>query len=166
MENFLGKTRMEIQGILEDSLKIIIDKEYGKDARLYEYLHGDMADLAFEVEMGVNSGSLEAVFPIYRERKECIEWYESRSPMRDEDLRSLIDEIKSYRFTEDKLYLVKEEVRSLDDFKEIMEECFTENEYSLALSLLSSEEIKKLMEEVLLKKLFDEELKEWEKHIV
>lgn len=161
-----GKTPEEIQSILEDALRFIIDNEYGKDARLYEYLHGDIADLAFEVEMCVYSGRLEAVFPIYRGKEEILEWYESSPPMRDEDLRILIDEIRSCDFTEDKLSIVKQEIRSLDDFKEVMEECFEEHEYSLALSLLSSEEVKKLREEILLKQLFGDELKEWEKHIV
>lgn len=116
--------------------------------------------------MVVHSGSLKAVFPTYREREEVLEWYESGTPMRDEDLRMLIEEIRSCRFTEDKISIVKQEVRSLDDFKEIIEECFEEHEYSLALALLSPEEIKKLKEELLLKKLFGEELKEWEKYII
>lgn len=166
MPKVLGKTPKEIRSILEDALRRIIDNGYGKNARLYEYLHGDIADLAIEIERVANSGSLEAVFPIYREREEILEWYESSPPMKDEDLRILIDEIRSCDFTEDKLSIVKQEIRSLDDFKEVMEECFEEHEYSLALSLLSSEEVKKLREEILLKQLFGDELKEWEKHIV
>lgn len=120
--------------------------------------------------MVVQSGSLKAVFPTYMEKEEVLEWYESSTPMRDEDLRMLIEEIRSCRFTEDKISIVKQEVRSLDDFKEVIEECFEEYEYSyeysLVLALLSPEEIKKLKEELLLKKLFGEELKEWEKYII
>lgn len=166
MAKFLGKTREELESMLENALGYIIDSEYGKNVRLYEYLHGDLAYLAFEVEMEVDSGSLEAAFPIYRERKEALEWYESGTPMKDEDLRRLIEKIGSCRFIEDKLSIIKREVRSLEDFKEIIDECFVESEYASVLGLLSSEEVKKLKEEMLLKQLFREEPKEWELYIM
>ena len=130
MARVLGKTREELMDMLEGALGFIIYNEYGENKSLYEYLYEDIGELAFEVESAVRLGKLENAFPIYRERNDSLEWYESGTPMKDEDLRSLIEEIRDCRFTEDKLSIIKKEVRSLEDFKEIMEECFAEPEYN------------------------------------
>ena len=161
-----GKSKIQLQQLLEDKLESLIKKEYGNESGMYSYLHGDIEDLVFEFTAAMERGSIEEVFPVYRAAGENLKWYEDDTPMKDEKLRSLLDELRDCRYIEDKLAMIRENVKSLEDLKEIIRESFEENEYGAVLELLSKEEIHRLKEEILLKRLFADELEKWEMYIL
>ena len=65
--------------------------------------------------------------------------------MADEDLRALISEMRSCRYTADKLAMLKRHVHSLRDYIEVIPECFEESEFGQAFALLSDAELSVLV---------------------
>jgi hypothetical protein len=161
-----GRSKDQLKELLEGRLRYLVEKEYGSFSGLYGYLHKDIKDLSFEMQEALEEDWLDRVFPVYHGRREGLEQYVEGTSMRDETLRILMEEMMDCRYTEDKLNMVRRSVTSLEDFKEILGGCFRSHEYEAALELLSPKEKQKLREEILLKRLFDEELKEWEEYII
>ncbi|MFR1822428.1 MAG: DUF6179 domain-containing protein [Clostridium saudiense] len=64
--------------------------------------------------------------------------------MDDERLRKLIDEIRVCRFTSDKITIIHNEVKSLEDLVEILNNCIWEDEVEELVNSLSKEEIEAL----------------------
>lgn len=60
--------------------------------------------------------------------------------MEDKKLRALIEEIKSCRFIEDKLIIVHNEISSLEDLIEILNNCFWGDEISKVINSFTEEE--------------------------
>jgi hypothetical protein len=65
--------------------------------------------------------------------------------MPDEHLRALIEEMRTCRYTADKLAMLKRQVKSLRDYIELLPECFEEEEYAQAFAPLSEEELAALL---------------------
>ena len=64
--------------------------------------------------------------------------------MDDEKLRELIDEIRSCRFTKDKITIIHNEVKSLDDLVQILNNCIWEDELGELVNNLTKYEIEVL----------------------
>ena len=64
--------------------------------------------------------------------------------MDDEKLRELIDEVRTCRFTKDKVTIIHNEVKSLDDLVQILNNCIWEDEVEELVNSLSKEEIEAL----------------------
>lgn len=64
--------------------------------------------------------------------------------MDDEKLRELIDEIRSCRFTKDKVTIIHNEVKSLDDLVQILNNCIWEDELEELVNNLTEYEIEAL----------------------
>lgn len=161
------KTLEELEEILEASMdKILVEDLENKEAIL-NYLKQDIKEFTFEFKTGLDNNCLEKLFLEKREEKKLNQViFQNGTPMEDEKLRVLIDEMRGIRYFTDKLELLKRHIKSLEDLKEILKECFYEDEFKDIFKLLSVEEIHVLKEEVTQKLEFDQELYKWEEYLI
>lgn len=154
----------ELERIISEALIKMMQKEFRNDKGLLEYLRKDVRAFAVELKVALENKHLESLFISSSESEDLIQsTYQDGNMMEDEMLRTLINEISAMRFLEDKLELIKQQVRSLEDLEEILKECFDKDEYQSVFQLLSEVEIQVLKEKIKQKVDFDEELNEWEK---
>ncbi len=84
----------------------------------------------------------------------------------DNILRKIINEIKECHFLYDKIEIIKRNIKSLRDLKELLNECFYENEFKYVFDMLSNEEINVMLKDIKEKKAFQEYLCEWEEALI
>ena len=82
--------------------------------------------------------------------------------MDDRKLRALIEEMQTCRYLEDKLQIVKTQVGSLSDLKELLKECFWEDEYPSVFALLSDAEKEYLRQDILQRQADNASSDSWE----
>jgi hypothetical protein len=163
---YRSKTLEEIELIIDQAIDRLIQEEYEGDILLTDYLKHVVNELAYELKHGMDHHCLEQIL-IEVKDFEIVQTkvFEEGSSMEDEALRQLIEDMKNQSM-EDRIELLKNKVRSLADLKEILLECFYQEECESVFELLSSEERKVLLEEIELKIGFDEELYEWEERLI
>lgn len=157
------KSIQELEKLLEKSLVELIKEYYKENQRLFVYFQTAIKVIAKEWKIYADSNNLWRVFfqqdSLINENEN---WFKDGISMKDSLLRNLIEEMQKCRFLSDKLSLLKEKVKSLADLKEVMAECFIKEEYKAVFDLFSDEERKVLIEEIKIKKDYDNKLKEWE----
>lgn len=109
------------------------------------------------------NNKLDMLFPVRKPKKEIVNHFEDGECMEDEKLRKLIEEMQECRLLSDKIILLKENVKSLGDLREILQECFWEDEFNSVFCLLSKEELQYIGKNIKEKVAFGENLYEWEK---
>ncbi|MGV3074317.1 DUF6179 domain-containing protein [Clostridium baratii] len=140
--------KMNIEEIEEDiikaannicnKLKIVSDYEIN-------YVKMTALNLLPRIEEGIKNNNLENIFLSYKiEENEMGDIFIANETMDDERLRELIDEIRVCRFTKDKIAVIHEEVKSLDDLVEILNNCIWEDGVEELVNNLSKEEIEAL----------------------
>ncbi len=82
--------------------------------------------------------------------------------MPDEELREVLEELRSCRYITDKLAVIRKSVHSLGDLKEILGECIWPDEYPEIFSMLSPVETGILLDELQEKQSFSLSLSAWE----
>ncbi len=112
-----------------------------------EYLAETVAARLPRLTQAMKIKRLEAIFPsLYREPKEkkTSVTYLDGTPMDNEALRDLIDEITECRLIADKILLVKQNVHSLRDYAEILGICFWDGESEALFDALNKDELEML----------------------
>ncbi|MFP3155308.1 DUF6179 domain-containing protein [Lachnospiraceae bacterium ZAX-1] len=130
------------------------------DAILYviEYIPAYVMELTKTIPHG-NYGRM---FPVQKKGVKQRTVFVDGKQMEDENLRKLIDEIQECRFISDKRMIVKESVKSIADFKEVLQACFFGEEYQEIFPILGMAEREYLQKEITKKKMLQEPLLEWE----
>ena len=153
----------EHEKILSSAFDRMMEEEFEGDLKLFDYLNHDIKEFAYEYKAYSQKNALDHFFLGIRTEKPTNETiFEDGIPMDDEALRSLIDELRDMRFLSDKLVLLKKQIKSLADLKEVLKESFFEDEYEEVFRLLSDHEMKVLQNEIALKFEYTENLDEWE----
>ena len=97
------------------------------------------------IEEGIKNNNLANIFLSYKiEEDKSEDIFVDNKSMDDERLRKLIDEIRVCRFTSDKIIIIHNEVKSLEDLVEILNNCIWEDEVEELVNSLSKEEIEAL----------------------
>ena len=121
-----------------NKLKIVSDYEIN-------YVKMTALNLLPRIEESIKNNNLENIFLSYKiEENELGDIFIANGTMDDERLRELIDEIRVCRFTKDKIAVIHNEVKSLDDLVEILNNCIWEDEVEELVNNLSKEEIEAL----------------------
>ena len=88
---------------------------------------------------------LENIFLSFKiEENEVLDVFVDNRSMDDEKLRELIDEVRTCRFTKDKVTIIHNEVKSLDDLVQILNNCIWEDELEELVNNLTEYEIEAL----------------------
>jgi len=156
----------ELEEIIKDSLKKLIQDEFKDDKILFCYLEYGIKEFAFEFEYCLRNQCLEQLFLETKVESSEDTVFEDGISMEDEELRELIEEMRDIELAEERITLLRNRIKSLADLKEILLECFFEEEYNKVFALLSQEEIRALQEEIKFKINFDEELYQWESELM
>ena len=116
-----------------------------------EYFKITLKNIISRVKHNINLGKLDKVFiTLYEEEDEnLISGYIDGNKMEDEALRVLIDEMKDCRFLDDKIAMVSQSIKSLDDLTEVLNECFFEGEYESVFKLLDKRELQELKKRII-----------------
>lgn len=140
--------KMNIEEIEEDIIKAannICNKFKIVSDYEINYVKMTALNLLPRIEEGIKNNNLENIFLSYKiEENEMRDIFIDNETMDDERLRELIDEIRVCRFTKDKIAVIHEEVKSLDDLVEILNNCIWEDEVEELVNNLSKEEIEAL----------------------
>lgn len=160
------KNEKQIERIVQNALEELIEEKLLSSFELFEYLKNEVQSIAYEIVHGIKQNCLEQVFVEEKQKKvKEKEIYIDGTKIEDEELRKLIEKISKVEFDE-KLVLIKNKVKSLADLKEIIQECFYEEEREVVFSLLSQQERNYLLGEIEEKIEFGELLTDWEESLV
>ena len=109
------------------------------------YVKMTALNLLPRIEEGIKNNNLANIFLSYKIEEDKLEdIFVDNKSMDDERLRKLIDEIRVCRFTSDKITIIHNEVKSLEDLVEILNNCIWEDEVEELVNSLSKEEIEAL----------------------
>lgn len=154
--NITNSSRMALwqlmEGCSEDALRELLQAAGSKllnmegirsDAALCAYLRRAEAQLLDRILAQLTQEALCGIFSAFpeAEQKKPSIRYRKRKPMDDEALRELIEELREMRFLSDKLLLLTQKVRALEDWLETIPLCFAEEELPHVYGLLSDEEV-------------------------
>ncbi len=129
-----------------------------------EYFKITLQNIISRVKHNIDLGKLDKLFVTLYEKEDenLISGYVDGNKMEDEALRVLIDEMKDCRFLDDKIAMVLQNVKSLDDLSEVLNECFFEGEYESVFKLLDKREIQELKNRIVENKTDSSSFYDWE----
>ena len=88
------------------------------------YVKNTALNLVPRIEAAVSNNDLQNIFLSFRSQEEEIkDIFIDNKSMDDEKLRQLIDEIRTWSFIKDKIKIIHNEVNSLADLVEILNNC-------------------------------------------
>jgi len=136
-----------------------------------KYLNLIIKPLSSRIEKSLEFGKLDTVFITLKEKtEEDLLYYEDGFQMEDDELRYLIEELQECRFLEDKIEIIQQNIRSLSDLIEVLEECFYGDEIYKVFELLGTNELfelRKLVTEAQEdNKYSDSEEKQWHNALI
>ncbi|MDF2905280.1 MAG: hypothetical protein K0R34_601 [Herbinix sp.] len=134
-----GKDKESVRGILKDAI-LILSEENALEEESRSYLMTAWSELTERLWNNIANGTLEHFFILTDQKEEVLEELYEGIPMEDEKLRDLIARMNSLNTLEEKVSLIREEVRSIIDLILLIEECFYPEEYSNFFYLLGEEE--------------------------
>ncbi|OYP34119.1 hypothetical protein CG709_06335, partial [Lachnotalea glycerini] len=127
-ELFQDKEQDKIRQILNDTLQSFVMEQFKGDICLFEYLKKDINEIAYVLMLGIKQHSLQQVLIEVKDPKSIQEKkYREGGSMEDEALRELIEVMKKQSL-EARIELIKKRVKSLSDLKELLQECFYQEE--------------------------------------
>ncbi|WP_297632615.1 DUF6179 domain-containing protein [uncultured Clostridium sp.] len=105
-----------------------------------EYIRKVTLNIVSRVQEGVRNNNLDKVFLSFE--KEILEekFFIDNEKMEDDKLREIIEEINNCKCVDDKLIIVRDEIRSLEDFIEILNNCVWKDEIDEFIRKLRIEE--------------------------
>lgn len=156
----------EIETIIFSLLNKLIMEEAQDNIELGKYLEHDIHEFAVELKYCLDNDCIEKLFVEIKEESVSETTFEDGISMEDEQLRKLLEEMRDTILIEDRIELLKKNIKSLADLKEILLECFYDEEYGKVFEMLSNDEINVLQEEIREKVDFNEELYEWEEKLM
>lgn len=115
------QSKDETSGILTDALRILITRLAIENKGLIVYLQESLKDIEASIAAGLEINKLDAVFvrAVVSDEKTEIR-LSMDSSMDDDSYRALVEEIISCRYLEDKLALIKDQIKTFKDMKDIL----------------------------------------------
>lgn len=147
---------------------LLILKELSLEEEIfYTYFKLDIKEFVKELYLYKEQNLLNIVISLRKKYtfKEK-EHFQDGDLIDDNILRKIIDEINECHFLYDKIEIIKRNIKSLRDLKELLNECFYENEFKYVFDMLSNEEINVMLKDIKEKKAFQEYLCEWEEALI
>lgn len=117
-----------------------------EDVSFKKYLEKTACDIYPRIQAVLQTNSLDNIFLSFKNENPTsvsVNYLDNKS-MDDEFLRDLIDEIKSYKITSDKIELANKHINSLGDLVEILNECFWDEELILLFDSFDESKLKLL----------------------
>lgn len=132
------------------------------------YALAAIPQIAVRLEHNLQTNTLAELFILNKAESVQVEFFEDGQQMDDEQLRILIEKLRDYRITSEKIAIIKDTVRSQVDFIELLNDCFYEEEYEEVFASLSDLEKSVLKKSIMLEAGQDhyedyEPLNEWQK---
>ena len=142
LENFRGNNSDDLKAKIEKAVDHICLKLSIKDDFEIKYVKNTALNLVPRIEAAVSNNDLQNIFLSFRSQKEEIkDIFIDNKSMDDEKLRQLIDEIRTCSFIKDKIKIIHNEVNSLADLVEILNNCIWQDEVEELINNISEEEI-------------------------
>ncbi|MDD3174289.1 MAG: DUF6179 domain-containing protein [Herbinix sp.] len=129
----------EIKKKLEEAFDNI-RAEFNLETDIITYVKVAIPQLVSRVCHNLKTNTLHELFLSFAVKSQEEESFEDGIPMEDETLRDFIEELREIGVISDKVARIQEKVRSLNDFIELLEECFYGREYELVFKMLSETE--------------------------
>jgi hypothetical protein len=149
LQNHLEKYKTEdLQEKLKDALNQIAEK-LKLETEILSYAKTAIPELAVRLKNNLEAGSLNQIFIAFNNSAPQEEFLEDGSEMEDSRLREIVEELNSMKSVREKVAKIRETVHSMNDFMELLEECFYGREYSTVLRLLSNTERAELKRRIL-----------------
>ncbi len=114
-----------------------ISKQLNLSVELTSYNKKAYIRILPRLKHNLQTGTLNNFFVVATASKEVIEVFEDGSPMVDEQLRDFIEVLRGIPTTAEKIFLIKNTVRSQADLIELLEECFEEDKYEEVITSFS-----------------------------
>jgi len=117
-----------------------------EDISSREYLKSTASGLMSRIRMLKETGNFDNLFPGFHEQEEKVPvfHYYDGGTMSDKSLRNLIEEMRSCRYLSDKIAMIKQ-VHSIKDLIEVLNACFSYDEFTELFSSFNDTEIAVLM---------------------
>ena len=162
-----NNTQEEMVRLIDEKLKLLLKELSLEEEIFYTYFKLDIKEFVKELYLYKEQNLLNIVISLRKEYtfKEK-ERFQDGDLIDDNILRKIIDEINECDFLYDKIEIVKRNIKSLRDLKELLNECFYENEFKYVFDMLSNEEINDMLKDIKEKKAFQEYLYEWEEALI
>lgn len=162
-----NNTQEEMVRLIDEKLKSLLKELSLEEEVFYTYFKLDIKEFVKELYLYKEQNLLNIVISLRKEYtfKEK-EHFQDGDLIDDNILRKIINEIKECRFLYDKIEIIKRNIKSLRDLKELLNECFYENEFKYVFDMLSNEEINVMIKDIKEKKAFQEYLCEWEEALI
>ena len=157
-----NNTQEEMVRLIDEKLKSLLKELSLEEEIFYTYFKLDIKEFVKELYLYKEQNLLNIVISLRKEYtfKEK-ERFQDGDLIDDNILRKIINEIKECHFLYDKIEIIKRNIKSLRDLKELLNECFYENEFKYVFDMLSNEEINVMLKDIKEKKAFQEYLCEW-----
>ena len=154
-----NNTQEEMVRLIDEKLKSLLKELSLEEEVFYTYFKLDIKEFVKELYLYKEQNLLNIVISLRKEYtfKEK-EHFQDGDLIDDNILRKIINEIKECRFLYDKIEIIKRNIKSLRDLKELLNECFYENEFKYVFDMLSNEEINVMIKDIKEKKAFQEYL--------
>lgn len=166
---FRNLSVFEIEKLCLSSLNIILKEFNIKNKETIDYLIKSVSIIAQNIKnkIEINFGSLFITFK-FDDNINILKYTDGEN-MNDINLCEFINIMNNCKSIDEKLVLINEKVRSLQDLIEVLDNCIWEDEYEKVYNILEDNELNYLMIDInnlLLEGLEIKELKEWQQQLI
>lgn len=150
--------------LFQDSLQALLKALRLSDPLARSYLSEALPALLKDMQCYARENRLRILLPVTASYTPAVfaGGFKDGDKMDDRNLRALIEELKTCRYLKDKLQIISTQVGSLRDLKELLKECFWEEEYLSVFALLSDAEKEYLRQDILQRQDDSSSLDPWE----
>ncbi len=144
---FAGKSREEIHCLISDAACVLCRTLGITSNGPEKYIRETLPEISSRIYNAAGSGALSRVIVIPQEQ-DCCETlrYSAGEKMDDEKYRGLIEEILQCRYAQDKLEIIKNNIKSLEDIEDVLVDAeLDETEAFEVLKLLGEAELSVLI---------------------
>lgn len=142
-----SKNLLQISLLLEEHARLVLENLDLLKEDMITYVMTKVKDISNRLLQNLKLKNLTYTFVMFEDEDLHEEAYFEGAMMPDGKLRMLIDEMSAMRYLKDKLVLLKANVHSLNDLKEVLKECFAGDEYAKVFQLLLPQEKNILIEQ-------------------
>lgn len=131
----LYKYLNDYMGVIKNNLNVN-DKEF------FQYIKKALEKLFVLLKISYKNKTFKEQFVTFKNEKQEILQYKSYKKLSNDEFRSIYEEIIILENVNDKISLLKEKIKNIDDIVDILSsECFMDNEYIILFSSLDYFEI-------------------------
>lgn len=138
-----NETKESILGILQQNAATVIKTLSITNTSLKSYIGDSLPELASSIHCAIKNDTLQTVFvPRVNLASHEIIRYSMGTKTDDESYRSIVNEIRSCRYSDDKIEIIKEQIKTLSDIEDILLDCaLAKSEAFVVFNMLDDVEI-------------------------